>query len=375
MQGALQLEEAGSLAEAREYYLKAAAEFASACEAEAGSASVPIWSRYADLMLGKARTLARAVNQLQSDANKDTREDVASSAIVERPNTRFGDLVDLEEAKARLEETLLYPLVQPGLFAKLKVSPAKGILLYGPPGCGKTFVAQAAAGESGLCFIEASAAALLDKYVGETEKRVHELFQVARDRSPAVVFFDEIDALGTSRSSAQSGFEGRIVNELLREMDGLRSKSDRILVLGATNRPWAMDGALLRAGRFTEVVFVRHPDPDARASLFKLHLSDVPTGKLDFAKLAKWSAGFETSRVASACSEAGMILIRRKLRGTMGSDVVITMRELREAIESRSRNLIIPTWYEEAVKELTALGKTEQFDAVMLAAKDRELRP
>ena len=200
------------------------------------------------------------------------------------------------EVIERIRMNIIYPFKNPEIFQKFKKKPGGGILMYGPPGCGKTHIARATAGECGAAFMTISITDILSKWLGESEQRLHQLFEQARRRSPTVIFIDEIDAIGGSRSSASSTM-APIVNVLLTEMDGVAAKNENLMVLAATNTPWRVDDALRRPGRFDRILFVPPPDVPAREAILKIHLRDLPVEKLDLGKLAQLTDRFPAQTV------------------------------------------------------------------------------
>ena len=267
------------------------------------------------------RSLEKGVSEV-----KVTREDferalrlvepTAKSRITsEIPKTRWKDIGGLDEVIQELREIVEWPLKRPELFEKLGIQPPKGIMLYGPPGCGKTLLARAAASESGAAFIGVKGPELLSKWVGESERSVREIFRKARQVAPCVIFFDEIDALAPTRSgNGGSRVSERVVAQLLTEMDGVNELRN-IFVIAATNRPDLVDPALLRPGRFDRLIFVPKPDKKARLSIFKIHTRQMPLAedvRLD--ELAEKAEGMTGADIKSICTEAGMMALRENYK-------------------------------------------------------------
>ena len=195
------------------------------------------------------------------------------------PSTRpvtFADVGGLTDVKRRLNRSFLLPLQQPERFARFGKSMRGGLVLYGPPGCGKTYVARALAGEIGARFMSIGLSDVLDMWLGESERKLHELFENARRNAPAVLFFDEVDALGQRRSNLRHSAGRNVVNQLLAELDGVGTDNRDVFVLGATNHPWDVDPALRRPGRFDRMVFVPAPDREARERILELTLDGRP---------------------------------------------------------------------------------------------------
>lgn len=237
--------------------------------------------------------------------------------LVEVPDVHWGDIGGLEGAKQELREAVEWPLKNPESFKRMGIEPPRGILLYGPPGTGKTLLARAVATESEANFIAIKGPELLSKWVGESEKGVRETFRKARMASPAIIFFDEIDALVPRRGSGfgDAHVTERVISQLLTELDGLE-KLENVVVVGATNRPDLVDSALLRPGRFDRLVLVPAPDKKARLEIFKIHTKGIPLAKgVDLDALAAETEGYAGSDIAALCREAAMLVLRKDMRG------------------------------------------------------------
>ncbi|MBN2081336.1 AAA family ATPase [bacterium] len=192
------------------------------------------------------------------------------------PETRFADIGGLNQIKQSIRETIEYPLKFPEVSERYGKTAGGGLLFFGPPGCGKTMLARAAAGECGVTLVNVNLAHVLDKWVGNSEKAVSMVFAAARKRAPSILFFDEVDAIGGNRANLQTGWEKKLISQLLIELDGLTSINENVMVLAATNTPWEVDFALRRPGRLGRLVFVPPPDAGARAEILKLYLEKKP---------------------------------------------------------------------------------------------------
>jgi len=221
----------------------------------------------------------------------------------------------IEKAQENLKEAVEWPLKNPEIFKRMGVRPPKGILLYGPPGTGKTMLAKAVAKESESNFILINGPSLLSKWVGESEKAVREIFRKARQTSPTILFFDEIDALVPRRGGNEDNkVNERIVNQMLSEMDGLETLND-VLVLGATNRPDMVDPALLRPGRFDRVIFTPIPDVTSRKKIFEVHTKKMPLAKdVNLQQLADRTQGYVGADIEGVCREAAMFALREDMK-------------------------------------------------------------
>jgi transitional endoplasmic reticulum ATPase len=254
--------------------------------------------------------------------------EVEPSAIrevfVEVPDVHWQDVGGLEAVKERLVEAVEWPLKYPHLFKKAGINPPKGILLSGPPGCGKTMLAKAIATESGVNFISVKGPALLSKYVGESERGVREVFRKARQASPCIICFDEIDALVPVRSagSSDSHVAERVLSQFLSELDGIEELKG-VLVLGATNRLDMLDPAVLRPGRFDEIVEIPMPDEKDRREVFKVHLRNKPLAPgISPDELASKTEGFSGAEIASVCNKAALMAVRRAVEEGRGKPTV-----------------------------------------------------
>ena len=223
--------------------------------------------------------------------------------------TRFAHIAGMEDLKKSIRMQIIEPFINPGIFAKFRKKAGGGILLYGPPGCGKTMLARAVANECNASFLSIGISEILTAWLGESERNLALMFEKARAQKPCVMFFDELDALAFARSKSSSDTSRKIVNEFLAQLDGFEKQNDQVLILAATNMPWDVDPAMKRPGRFARQVFVPPPDAVARARIIELALDGVPHGPVDTAAVARVTEQFSGADVDALVERAKELVL------------------------------------------------------------------
>ncbi|HVK19253.1 MAG TPA: AAA family ATPase [Fimbriiglobus sp.] len=239
---------------------------------------------------------------------------VSDERELERPKITFADVGGMEPVKEDIRLKIIHPLTHADLYKAYGKSIGGGLLMYGPPGCGKTHLARATAGEVKAAFLSVGLHDVLNMWLGNSEKNLHAVFQQARRNKPCVLFFDEVDALAASRADFRHTNARTVINQFLSELDGVDGSNDGVLVLAATNAPWHMDSAFRRPGRFDRIVFVPPPDATARASIVKLHIAGKPQEKIDFNAVAKATAEHSGADLKAVVDRAVEIKLREAMR-------------------------------------------------------------
>ena len=282
-----------------------------------------------------AATLGIDADEQQSEVvegrvrNAWDQADTPLGAEVERPRINFKDVGGMEALKEEIRLKIIHPLAHPELYRAYGKAVGGGILLYGPPGCGKTHLARATAGEIRAGFIAVGINDVLDMWIGNSERNLHELFEQARRNRPCVLFFDEVDALGASRSDMRHHAGRQLINQFLAEMDGVKASNEGVLILAATNAPWHLDSAFRRPGRFDRVLFVPPPDLAARADILRLLCHGKPMQDLDYEQLARKTEHFSGADLKAVVDVA----VEGKLAEAMKAGVPkpLTTRDLLSA--------------------------------------------
>jgi transitional endoplasmic reticulum ATPase len=297
-------------------------------------------------MTRAAQQFRRAAEQDESLKSPDLAEQLAAVPVfgsppaetvdqsIERPKLTFADVGGMEELKEQIRLKIIYPLANAELFKAYGKAIGGGILMYGPPGCGKTHIARATAGEIQANFIAVGLNDVLDMWLGNSERNLHEIFDRARRNAPCVLFFDEADALAASRSDFRQSNSRMIINQFLMELDGVEYSNDGVLILAATNTPWHLDSAFRRPGRFDRILFVPPPDQSARSAILRLLCKGKPVSDIDFDAIAKKTKDFSGADLKAVVDVA----VERKLQEAMktGRPQPLTTKDLLSAAQSVS---------------------------------------
>lgn len=292
------------------------------------------------------------------------------AGLAERPTITFANVGGMDEVKERIRMAIIYPLQRPDVFAAYGKRSGGGLLLYGPPGCGKTYLARATAGEVRASFFSIGISDVLDMWHGQSEQKLHALFESARRARPAVLFFDEIEAIGGNRLDMRQHFQRTLVNQFLAELDGATSDNEGILIVGATNAPWHVDSALRRPGRFDHIAFVAPPDEPARREILRLHLKGKPAAEdVDVARLARETDGFSGADLRALVDSAAEAALQTALRG--GQIMPLTTDLLLRAL--RERRASTAEWLNTAKNYALYSNEGGMYDDVAVYLRKRKL--
>ncbi len=291
----------------------------------------------------------------ESDNENDNLPDM------QKPDASFEDVGGMEEIKEEIRMKIIYPLQNRALFKAYGKKLGGGVLLYGPPGCGKTLISKAAAGEIRANFISVAVHQILDLYVGNSEKNLHQAFQLARDHAPAILFFDEVDALAADRKDFRESAIRTVINQFLAEMDGNIGSNEGILILGATNAPWHLDPAFRRPGRFDRIIFVPPPDESARESIVEILARDKPVKRLDVKAIAKRTKDFSGADLKSMFDLATERALSRAMKE--GRLVPLATEDLTQV--AKSMNPSTRAWLENAKNYALYANQAGFYDDVL----------
>ena len=290
------------------------------------------------------------------NAYKEVTPTAMREVYIEVASVHWDEVGGLDGVKQRLKEAVEWPLKNPEIFSKLGIKPPKGILLYGPPGCGKTLLARAVATESEANFISIKGPEVFSKWVGESEKAIREVFRKARMAAPAVVFLDEMDSLTPRRGMgmSDSGVSERVISQLLTEMDGIISLQD-IVVIAATNRPDMVDSAVLRPGRFDRLIYVPEPDEKSRLQIFKIYTKEMPLAQdVDLNQIVTLTKYYSGADIESLCREAAMHTLRKNINSRE-----VTMKDFQDALKEVGPSVTpdMEKWYKSFMQQIRRVQK------------------
>lgn len=281
--------------------------------------------------------------------------------FMEKPNLKFEDVGGMKKVKQEISLKIIQPLKNPELYKAFGKKTGGGILLYGPPGCGKTYMAKATAGEIDAKFINIGLHDILDMWLGNSEKNLHEVFMQARENAPCVLFFDEVDAIGASRSDMKGSSMRHVINQFLAEMDGVENSNEGVLILAATNAPWSVDSAFRRPGRFDRVVFVAPPDAESRVEILKQHLKDKPSETIDTAAIAKVTEEYSGADLKAVVD----IAIEYKLEESLAKGAIekLTTKDLLKA--AKQHKATTSEWFSSAKNYALYANEAGLYDDIL----------
>lgn len=321
---------------------------------------------------GRAKELYEMVLLVDSDKNDDELDaafrvsevrdqSTGDDGFLEKPDIKFADVGGLEGIKKEIDLKIIKPLENAELYAAYGKKIGGGILLYGPPGCGKTYLAKATAGEINAAFINVSLNDILDMWHGNSEKNLHNIFTKARQNTPCVVFFDEIDALAAKRSDMLQSAGKKVINQFLNELDGIQHDNEGLLIIGATNTPWHLDSAFRRPGRFDRIIFVPPPDQKSKEKIIELKLQGKPNEGVDFKKVAKKTKNYSGADINAIVD----IAVEAKLEEALETGVPkpITTRDLLTAVEKHKASTV--DWFNTAKNYATFANQSGLYNDVL----------
>lgn len=307
--------------------------------------------------------------RLKNSINGESGEKIFES-LDDKYKLTFKDIGGLEELKKQANMKIIQPFKNPELFRKFKKVAGGGILLYGGPGCGKSYFARGIAGECGASFYNVGIDDILDMYVGESEKNIKTLFDTARGDRPAVIFIDEIDALGKKRELLKHSSLTTTINSFLAQMDGVESDNENILIIGATNAPWDVDSAFKRTGRFDRTFFVPPPDEKAREQIFELYLKDLPICEIDYEELALSAYRFSGADIKGVVDRVSESVIEEIL--SSGKNITITQDNLLNIIDKSKPTTL--EWFAMAKNVIEYANESGIYDELAMYMREGSAR-
>jgi len=298
----------------------------------------------------------------------DSNQNNPTMLELERPKVTFRDVGGMEKLKEEIRMKIIYPLTHPELYKAYGKTIGGGILMYGPPGCGKTHLARATAGEVNAKFMAIGLHQVLDMWLGNSEKNLHAIFATARRNAPCVLFFDEVDALGANRSDLRHSAMRQMINQFLSELDGVSDSNEGVLVLAATNAPWYLDPALRRPGRFDRLIFVPPPDAPARTAILQLLLSEKPVERIDYYKLGQESVSFSGADLKGLIDVAVEAKLHEAMR--QGRPLPLTTQDMLEALKKIKPSTL--EWFSSARNYAIYSNEGGQYDDILEYIKHPE---
>jgi len=296
------------------------------------------------------RVMPRSINEGNVKSIKD------ELVMAQIPDISFADIGGLEDVKQEIRKAIIYPFSHKHIYDYYGKTAGQGILMYGPPGCGKTMMAKAAAHESGAAFINVRTSTIMSRYVGESEQHIKEVFEAAREHEKAIIFFDEIDSIASRRSESEDYIK-RVVNELLTQLDGVDTSNDNFLVIAATNTPWLIDPAFRRPGRFNKLLLIPEPDQPAREAILSNNFKNKPFTGIHAADIAAMTAGYSGADLTALCEDALDLPLHEAL--STGNTRPVNMGDIMQALDGRQSST--RSWYIEADRELEKYGEKDIF--------------
>lgn len=305
--------------------------------------------------------ISKIAHSAALEEEEDELDDMDLSSDLESPKIDFSQVGGMETVKEEIRMKILYPLKNPALFKAYGKSAGGGVLLYGPPGCGKTLISRASAGEIQANFLSIGIHQILDMWIGNSEKNLHQLFELARDNAPTILFFDEVDALAADRADLKRSAGKTLINQFLAEMDGSQASNEGVLILGATNAPWHIDPAFRRPGRFDRILFVPPPDEIARQAIIEVLAKGKPIEDLNAKQLAKKTKDYSGADLKSLFD----ITIERSLARAMKENrlVPLTTSDLLETAKTLKPST--KAWFESAKNYALYSNQSGFYDDVL----------